>query len=209
MFEDRYDAGRQLAERLTAYKDDPNALVLAIPRGGLEIGYLIATMLQVPLDIVLAKKIGFPGNPEFAIGAVSAEDALIDRGFAITPPMKEYIDEQIEQIRTVLAQRARRYRGDREPLSLEGKTVIVTDDGIATGRTLQATIGLIKRQRPAKIVVAIPVGPAENVESLRNRVDEVICLQEPVPFFSIGQFYKRFEQISDDEAIELFHKAQA
>jgi len=207
MFKDRYDAAAKLAQQLMSYKGDPNVVILAIPRGGLELGYVLSKELQVPLDIVLTKKIGFPGNPEYAIGALSLEDDFVDERLAMTPDIKEHVDKEIKRLRAMLLERDVQYHKKTKPIPLEGKTVIITDDGIATGRTLHATIQVVKKKQPANIIVAIPVAPPEAITNLKDMVDQVVCLETPTPFFSVGQFYDIFRQVEDEEAIRLLDEA--
>lgn len=204
MFKDRFDAGRQLAQRLQAYKDDPRAVILAIPRGALEIGSVLSQELHIPLDVVLTKKIGYPGNPEYAIGAVSLDNVIIDkRALELSGAMETYLKQEIETIRNTLRERSRAYHHQRPAVPLAGKIVIITDDGIATGKTLEVTIDLIKKENPAKIVVAVPVASKEALHLIRKKVDEVICLEVPEIFMSVGQWYAHFDQVDDEQAIAL------
>lgn len=207
MFNDRFDAARQLIPYLEAYRDNPTAIILAIPRGGLELGSVLARGLHLPLDVILSKKIGFPGNPEYAIGAVSLENVTISPQFADVPELEDYITEQIVEIRKLLNERNAQYRGNKPPLNLTDKIVIVVDDGVATGNTLRATLALIRQHRPAKIVVALPVAPATTLAELRKEADEVVCVLVPQVFLSVGQFYRHFYQVSDDEAIRLLQES--
>lgn len=207
MFINRFDAGHQLAERLTAYANNPNAIILAIPRGGLELGYVLAKELHLPLNIVLTKKIGYPGNPEFALGAVSADHVYIDDRFKDVAELQTYIAHQVQEIRELLHERALRYRQGKEPLSIKDKIVIVVDDGVATGSTLTATLMLIKQEDPKKIIVALPVAPPEALKRLQLHADELICVKVPDLFFGVGQFYQNFSQVDDEEAIRLLHEA--
>ncbi len=204
MFKDRFDAGKKLAEQLIKYKNNAHTIILAIPRGAVEIGAVLSQELHLPLDIILTKKIGYPGNPEYAIGAVSADNVIIDkRALEFSGALEAYLKQEIESIRRLLQERSALYHAIRRPLSLENKTVIITDDGIATGKTLEATIDLIKKQHPAKIVVAVPVGSKEALHLIKKKVDEVICLEIPENFMSVGQWYERFEQVDDEQAIQL------
>lgn len=199
MFEDRIDAGIQLAEKLMKFKDE-NVVVLAVPRGGLPIGVIIAKALNAPLDVVLTKKIGHPYHKEYAIGAASLEDIILSDTLGVS---KNYIEKETTRIRTKLKERHNQYYRHHTPVDLANKTVIVVDDGIATGNTLLATVELISKQKPDKIVVAIPVAPDSGVSKFKNspKVDETICLLVPNNFQAVGQFYMKFEQVSDQEAI--------
>lgn len=208
IFKDRFDAAKKLAERLKSYKDNKDVVIIAIPRGALQIGAILAKELHAPLDIVLTKKIGAPRNPEFAIGFVSLEDHYVSSEFAEEEAWKPYINKEIDHIRAVLKERYKKYKGEQKPLLLKDKIVIVTDDGIATGNTLIAALKLIRKQNPKKIVVAVPVGPKENIGRVAQYTDEMICLEQPPYFYAIGQFYEQFAQVEDDEAIRLLHESQ-
>jgi putative phosphoribosyl transferase len=204
MFKDRFDAGHKLAEKLQKYKDDSNAVILAIPRGALEIGSVLSRELHIPLDVILTKKIGYPGNPEYAIGAMSLETIIIDRrAIEFSGELESYLKKEVEEIRQLLHERSKAYHGNKEPISLENKIVIVTDDGIATGRTLEVTLDLIKKQHPAKIIVAVPVASKEAINLIKKKVDEVICLEVPDFFMSVSQWYDHFDQVNDEQAIAL------
>lgn len=207
MFKDRYDAAYQLVTHLTKYSDDPSAIVLAIPRGGLELGYVLARELHLPLDISLTKKIGHPGNPEYGIGAVSQQNIIISRDFEHIPELQGYLEQQVSHIRQLLHERNKLYRDNKPPLDLYDKIVIVVDDGVATGNTLLATLALIRKSKPRKIVVAIPVAPASTLDRLRIEADEVICLKIPEMFFGVAQVYEKFDQVDDKEAVRLLHEA--
>lgn len=201
MFKNRQDAAQQLADKLSKYKED-EGVVLAVPRGGVPVGYEIAQKLDWPLDIVLSKKIGHPTNKEYAIGAVSLTGQIVNQD---VPVSRDYIEAEIARIRTVMQNTYHKYMEDKAPEIVTDKTVILTDDGVATGHTLLSTIDLIKRDKPAKIVVAIPVSSPEALRKIEERVDEVICLGAPVNFRSVGQFYETFDQTTDEEVIENLH----
>ena len=202
-FNDRFDAGEQLAGRLQKYAKT-YAIILAIPRGGVETGYAIATSLHLPLNVVLTKKIGYPGQEEYAIGAVSLT------GIVLNPDIKlpqSYIDSETARIRKLLEERYVFFTGKRAPVSLKGKIAIIVDDGIATGNTMFAAIDAVKSQNPEKIVVAVPVGPPSAIEQLKAIADEVVCLHAMPDFFAVGQFYLEFEQVDDARAVSLVEKA--
>lgn len=207
-FKDRFDAAHQLVPYLKNYAHNPDAIIIAIPRGGLQLGSVLAQELHLPLDIILTKKIGYPGNPEYAIGAVSLHHAIITQDFADIEGLRSYIEQQIFNIRRLLQERSVLYRGDQPPVNLKDKIVIVVDDGVATGNTLMATLLLIKQDKPQKIIVALPTAPPQAVERLRHEADDVICLASPERFLSVGQFYQNFEQVDDQEAIRLLHEAK-
>lgn len=203
-FKNREDAGRNLAQRLLELKER-NLVVIAIPRGGVTVAYQVAKALEAPLDIIIPRKLGAPGNPELAIGSVTEDGTLIInneliQGLRISA---EYIDkakeEQIEEIK----RRRKVYRDHRRPVNLKDKTVILVDDGIATGATMRAAIKSVYRQKPRSVIVAIPVAPPETVKVLKKEVDTILCLVIFEPFFAIGQFYEDFTQVSDKEVIEL------
>lgn len=204
MFKDRIDAGIQLANKLLPFKDK-NVVVLAIPRGGLPIGAIVAKALQAPLDVALSKKIGHPYNREYAIGAVSLENIILKDVSGIH---KNYIAEETERIREKLKKRHQQYYKNRQPEDLKDKIVIIIDDGIATGNTIRVTAEMVRAQKPKKVIVAIPVAPPSAVKSLEDssHIDQVICLQTPSDFMAVGQFYEFFNQVSDEEAIQLLEE---
>lgn len=207
MFTDRRGAAEALAKKLIRYKARKDTVILAVPRGGLAIGAVLADKLGLSLDIILTKKIGHPDNPEVAIGAVSLTGEAVDTALIERERIPAHdIASRIEWIRESLWQRYRMYRGASRPPSVAGKTVILTDDGAATGHTLLAAIELLRRDQAAKIVVAIPVAPPDTVELLESRVDEVVCLEVPLNFMAIGDFYEDFPQVSDDDALQLLRR---
>ncbi len=201
-FQDRTDAGRRLADALLDRSIEAD-IVLAIPRGGLPLGRAVADALGVPLDIVVASKIGAPHNPEFAIGAVARDGSAwldqdtIDR-FGID---EAYVERERRREAENADLKAERYRGDRGAPDLEGKTVVVVDDGVATGSTAIAAVRLVRERGAERVVLAIPVGPPDTVVELEGETDDVVCLSTPANFGAVGQFYDRFGQVSDDEAI--------
>ncbi len=201
MFSDRTDAGIQLSEKLKHHAKG-NVVVLAIPRGGLPVAAIVAKALNAPLDVALTKKLGHPYNREYAIGAVSLNNVVLSNAVGIT---KSYIEEETKRIREVLKKRYQQYYKNREAQSLKDKTVIIIDDGIATGNTVMATVELVHKQEPEKVVVAIPVAPKLSITKLKDSplVDEVVCLSTPFNFHAVGQFYEKFYQVSDEEAISL------
>ncbi|HJZ23564.1 MAG TPA: phosphoribosyltransferase family protein [Candidatus Babeliales bacterium] len=204
MFKDRYDAAQQLARKLIKYKNNPNTVIIAIPRGALEIGYVLAKELHLPLDVVLIKKIGAPGNPELAIGALSMHSRILDPSFSVD---MKYVEEETMRLKNLLKERYKNYYKKNKPIDLKNKIVILTDDGIATGNTMFAAVNLIQEQEPQKIIIALPVGPTDTIKQLKEKVDIVICLLTPEPFYAIGAFYQNFAQVDDTEAIRLLHEA--
>ncbi len=201
MFEDRTDAGIQLAQKLSDATPE-NAVVVAIPRGGLPVASIVAKELNAPLDVVLTKKIGHPNNKEYAIGAVSMENVIMND---VTGVSNLYISEEVEEIRKKLNVRQKQYYKESNPINLTNKTVFIIDDGIATGNTILATVDLISKQNPKKVVVAIPVAPPSAIRNLEKhpKVHEVVCLLTPENFRAVGQFYERFFPVSDEEAIAI------
>ena len=204
MFRDRTEAGEQLAELLK--REDVTAdIVLAIPRGGLPIGRAVADELRVALDIIVSKKIGAPGNPELAVGSAASDgsiwlnDDLIER-LGLDP---DRIRREGKSVAESAREKAERYRGSRQSPNLEGKAVLIVDDGVATGATMIACVRLARQAGAARVVVAVPVGPPDTVENLRSEADEVFSLQTPTHFGAVGQFFDSFRQVSDEEAIEL------
>lgn len=205
MFQDRRDAGRRLAHRLGAYKGRAG-LVLAVPRGGIPVGAEVARALGMPLEPLLSKKIGHPLNPEYAIGAVTLEDRLLsDR----TDVSEAYLEAETERLRKALREQMLRLTEGRKPRPVAGKTVIVVDDGIATGSTLLCTLPMLRRRNPARIVVAVPVAPPEALERLRELADEVLCLQTEEAFSGVGAFYSYFRQVEDAEAAEMLRSFES
>ncbi|MBI3133964.1 MAG: phosphoribosyltransferase [Bacteroidetes bacterium] len=202
MFKDRNDAGEQLAEELKDYTNNPDALVVAIPRGGVVPGAVIAKKLGLPLELALVKKIGHPANPEYAIGAASLQNITLNRNADITDTD---LYKTVERIRTELKRRTMLFYKHRKPASLAGKIVILTDDGVATGNTLLKSIELIRHEKPKQLIVAVPVGPPDTIIYLKKVADHVICLHAPPFFQAIGAFYENFEQVSDEEAVAIFN----
>ena len=202
MFRDRIEAGLLLAHKLRKYKNDAG-IVLAVPRGAVPVAYAVARELGFPLEIILTKKIGHPMNREYAIGAASLSDHFIIPHDDVPD---EYIEWELQRIRTKLKSMYKQFMGDREPESLEGKTVIVVDDGIATGNTLMATINIIRKSNPGKIVVGVPVASRSAVIKLSKEVDEVIAVLIPEVFYGVGAFYENFEQVDDEEVMFYLEK---
>jgi predicted phosphoribosyltransferase len=203
-FENRHDAARQLAPLLKKYKRR-NAVILAIPRGGVPIGCYLAKELHLPLDLLMVKKISHPANKEYAIGAVFIEGERIEEGEDLP---KNYIQEQIESIRSQLKKRYLNFKGLKKPLDLEGKIVIVVDDGIATGRTVCACIPMLKKKNPAKLIIAAPVVSHEARCKISTQVDDFICLHTPYPFIGVGRFYNDFTQVEDADVTRMLRETE-
>jgi len=203
LLRNRVEAGKQLAKAVKTASE--NAIVLAVPRGGVVVGYEVAQALCLPLDVIVTKKIGAPDNSELAIGAV-AEDGtfILDEELArrLFVPM-EYISGEVERMRQEIQRRLVRYRGDIKYPSLKNREVIVVDDGVATGSTLKAALRLLRNKGAKAITVAIPVGPSDTIRELETLADRVVCLITPEPFYAIGQFYEDFAQTSDEEVTKL------
>jgi putative phosphoribosyl transferase len=210
VFRDRREAGRQLAGRLRRYRDQPRTVVLGLPRGGAVPAAEIAAALRLPLDVIIARKIGAPGNPEFAIGAIAegGDAYLNEEGLALSRASREYVANEIRHQRSEITRRQERFR-DGRALSLPDKpTVILVDDGVATGSTVIAAIRALRHQRVARLVLAIPVAPPDTVAMLRDMVDELVVLSTPLLFWAVGAFYEDFQQVSDDEVCQLLAQAK-
>lgn len=208
-FRDRSEAGRLLAKELRHYEHQPDAIVLALPRGGVPVGYEVAAELGLPLDVFVVRKLGVPGQRELAMGAVASggvrvlnEDVLRAMPFAAATVAAITAEETLE-----LKRRERDYRQDRPAPELEGKTVILVDDGLATGATMLAGIAALRRREPAKIVVAVPVCPPETLGEIERAADEVVVLFAPAWFRGVGQFYHDFAQLSDQTVRDLLARA--
>lgn len=205
ILKDRIEAGMLLSDKLKKYQDS-NTVILAVPRGGVPVGYVIAKKLNLPLDIVLSKKIPHPFNKEFAIGAVSLDSMILDEHPDVP---KEYINEEIVRLRRSLDEKYKLYAGNREPLDIKGKNVIIVDDGIATGNTLLASIEMLRKRKPAKIIVAVPVVPEDVVEIFQEKADEFVYILAPRYFRGVGGFYEEFGQVEDVEVIRILKESAA
>jgi predicted phosphoribosyltransferase len=205
MFKDRKDAGTQLAEQLKEYIGQENMIVLALPRGGVVTGVEIAKRLRAPLDVLLVRKIGHPWQPELAVGAISEtgnivynEDVVASAGVT-----KEYMRGEAARQREEIARRQQLYRNGRKLVNLRGKTVILVDDGVATGATMKAAVETLKRQQVGKLVVAVPVAPPGTAEELQKTANVFVCLDMPEDFMSVGSYYEDFMQVTDAEVMKL------
>jgi len=211
IFRDRTEAGKYLATKLLSYKDRPDVLVLALPRGGVPVAFEVAQALRVPLDIFLVRKLGVPGHEELAMGAISTGGVRV-----LNEDIVDYlrIPEQVidavaaEELKE-LERRELAYRGNRAEPDVKGKTVILIDDGLATGSTIRAAAQALRQQQPARIVVAVPVSAPETCDEYRIGVDEIICAVTPEPFLGVGTWYLDFPQTTDDEVRDLLERARA
>ena len=202
MFANREQAARQLTERLQAYAGT-HPLVLAIPRGGVPMGNIVADALGGELDVVLVHKLGAPGNPELAIGAVSEHGTVFPRTLAQSAGSQEdYIRREAERQLQTLRRRRETYTPDREAVSPEGRTVIIVDDGVATGATMTAALQTVRQEQPRRLIAAMGVAPPKAVEALRTKADEVVCLETPRAFTAVGQAFAEFDEVTDAAVIE-------
>jgi len=209
LFRDRADAGRQLAPLLRAYRS-PETLVLALPRGGVEVGYEVARLLGAPLDVIVARKLGAPGQRELGIGAIAPGGVRVldQMTIALLRISAEQIDAVVAEETVEMARRERNFRGGRPALDLAGRTVILVDDGLATGVTARAAAAAIRAAGPQRIVLAVPVCAPETAADLRPEVDDLICVESPSDFLAVGRWYEDFDQTSDDEVIDLLARAR-
>jgi len=210
MFRDRTQVGKMLGERIRQLKIT-NPVVLAIPRGGLPVAKEIALALKAPLDVVITRKIGAPGEPEYAVGAVTQEgEMILDKEVVRSLGISEqYLKQESARQTQEIKERMRKYRGDKPSTQLGGRTVIIVDDGIATGSTMLAAIKSVKMKKPSSIVLAVGVAPPDTIMKLSKEVDRVICLDTPEPFYAIGEFYEHFEQVEDEDAKRILNEVNA
>ncbi len=210
IFKDRADAGRELAKRLGNYANRADTIVLGIPRGGVAVAFEVAQALHLPLDIFLSRKLGVPGQEELAFGAIAANDGrfLDEQVIRATGISEQQIESITEKVKETLQKRAVLYRGTRPALRVEGLTVILVDDGIATGASAYAAIRALREMKPARLIVAVPVAPASTCAWLRDAVDELVCPCMPKNFYAVGQYYVRFRQVTDEEVTDLLRRAE-
>ena len=203
LFRDRHDAGRRLAQQLLHYKEAKDTIVIALPRGGVVVGYDISMALRLPLDVLITRKLGTPSNPELAMGALAETgyrhlNEEVVQEYRVS---KKELDEETRRQRTEISRRIQRYRGGRALSSLKGQTIIMVDDGIATGATFFASLGALLKAESVRVVAAVPVAPPRVLAELKMLVDEVVVLHTAEWFFGIGQFYDQFPQVEDDEVV--------
>ncbi|HEY6007314.1 MAG TPA: phosphoribosyltransferase [Geobacteraceae bacterium] len=205
VYRDRKDAGKRLAERLMHYRDKADVIVLGLPRGGVTVAYEVARALHCPLDILIVRKIGFPGNPELAAGAVSETGSVVFNEDIVARygVSRAYLDEETARQKEEIARRITLYRGGKGVPPLTGKTVILVDDGVATGATAKAAISTLKKERIAKLVVALPVASWEAEQEMAPLADEWVCLQAPADLMAVGYYYADFTQVEDAEVVAM------
>lgn len=208
-FENRHDAGRQLAKALAGQHYD---VVLSLPRGGVPVAYEVAMHLQLPLDVLVVRKLGAPGHAEFGIGAVVDGDpsqvVMNSQTVEMLQVPEHYIEEEIQRQKREITRRRQAYRGDRAPVNVNGRRVLLIDDGIATGGTAKAAVRALQQAGAATVTLAVPVAPASTLDELAGDVDDVICLATPEPFSAVGEHYRDFTQTSDDDVIGLLQAAR-
>lgn len=209
LFRDRTEAGRELARELAAYAGRADVRVLALPRGGVPVGYEVAKTLHAPLDVFLVRKLGVPGYEELALGAIATDGVRVLNEEAVRA--LGVTDSQIDAVaaheQRELERRERAYRGDRPPPDVRGQVAILVDDGLATGSTMRAAVAALRRLGPARIVVAVPVGAPETCAGFRDVADETVCAREPEPFHAVGLWYRDFSQTTDEEVRDLLARA--
>jgi putative phosphoribosyl transferase len=211
LLRDRIHAGRLLADRLTRYAREPALLVLALPRGGVLVGFPVAEALNAPLDVVIVRKLGVPGQSELAMGAIASGGVCVLSHELIETlgiPSRA-VEAVIAREEQELARREALYRGGAPAPQIRGRTIILVDDGIATGATIRAAAALVRRQQPGRLVIAAPVASPSTCAELADQADEIVCLARPEPFFAIGDFYEDFHQVSDEEVRDLLQRAAA
>lgn len=210
LFKDRIDAGEQLAEELTEYKHKKDVIVLGLPRGGIPVAYKVAEELDAPLDVFIVRKLGVPGHKELAMGAIASGDirVLNERIVNSLGISNKSIASVAAQEERELERRQNEYRGDRPMPELSDKIILLIDDGIATGATMRAAIEAINSKNPKKLVVAVPTAAHDTCESLKEKVDKLICLKTPQPFFGVGRWYQHFGQTTDEEVKKFLDKSE-
>lgn len=208
-FRDRYEAGRQLAAKLSAYAERPGMVVLALPRGGVPVAFEVARALNAPLDVFLVRKLGVPGHEELALGAIASGgvrvlNAEVVRALDIAPDTIEAVTTREEE---ELARRERAYRDDRPPPEVTGRTVLLVDDGLATGATMRAAVAALRAEDAGRLVVAVPVAAPDTCDAFRAEVDEIVCAVTPEPFYAVGLWYADFTPTTDAEVHDLLARA--
>ena len=209
LFRDRAEAGAFLARKLAAHAGRQDTVVLALPRGGVPVAFEVAKSLNAPLDVFIVRKLGVPGQEELAMGATATGRVrVLDQDIITTLGISdEVLDSVIAKEERELERREELYRGDRPPCQIEGKTVILVDDGLATGSTMRAAVLALRRRKPARVIAAVPVAAVSTCEEFKDEVDEIICATTPKPFYAVGQWYEDFSQTTDAEVQELLRRA--
>jgi putative phosphoribosyl transferase len=210
-FHDRTDAGQQLAVQLMTYANSPDVVVLALPRGGVPVAYEVAQALNAPLDVFLVRKLGLPGQEELALGAIASGGVTVLNSEVVDALRipNDVIEKIAAQEQRELERRERLYRDDRQPPDVRGKTVILVDDGLATGASMYAAATALRELGPDRIVVAVPTAAPETCDAFRDAVDEIVCAITPDPFYAVGLWYEDFSQTTDDEVRDLLARAQS
>ena len=210
MFKNREEAGELLAQELAAFRNDPNAILLALPRGGVVVAYQLSLALHLPLDVLITRKIGAPGNPEYALGAVSETGAVYWNQEALSglSLSERELAAAVQAQQKEVTRRVALYRQGRPFPTLKDRTVILVDDGLATGATFFASITTARQAHPRRIIGAIPVGPRSTVQEARSLVDQLVVLRVPEPFYAVGNFYRDFEQVEDREVLQYLNLAE-
>lgn len=210
-FADRAEGGHELAKALSRYRGASDAIVIGLPRGGVVTAAAVAKDLGLPLDVLIVRKLGTPGHEELAMGAIGPGGVRVlnEEVVSALRIAPEKIEMEARRERIELERRERLYRGSRPPLDFAGKTVILTDDGLATGSTMWVAVAVVRSHKPARIVLAVPVAPPDTLARFRPAVDELVCLEEPEPFQAVGLWYREFAQVEDEEVVEMLQHAAA
>ena len=209
-FIDRTDAGKKLAEKLLEYKDKTNVIVLGLPRGGVPVAFEVAEAIDAPLDVFIVRKLGVPGQPELAMGAIASggirvmNENVVRRSGVSEQQIEEIAEKELQELK----EREEIYRGARPDIEISGKTVLLVDDGLATGASMRAAVSALKELDPEKIVVAVPTAPADTCKEFESLVDDVICLRTPSPFWGVGGSYQNFSQTTNEEVRELLARSE-
>lgn len=205
VFQNRRTAGQKLAERLVNYEGRADVVVLGLARGGLPVADEVARKLKVPLDVFLVRKLGVPGREELALGAIASGGVRVMNQDIVTSlrVSQRQIEDVAEREKSELERREKKYRGDRDRIELAGKVVILVDDGLATGASMRAAVDAVKSHHPEKVIIAVPTAPPDTCSALKRRVDEMICLETPSPFYGVGAWYESFPQVNDKEVTQI------
>lgn len=208
MFKNRTEAGRLLAEALQQHRQQKGTLVLGIPRGGVVVAWEVAQQLGLPVDVIVIKKIGFPGQEEFAVGAVGLDDYILNEGLMKRHDVSaQYLHDQIRLKQYEARQRHTLLRGDKPPVRVQNQTILLIDDGLATGTTMAMAVRIVEKQHPRQVIVAIPVAPPDAVSTMEKLADIVVCLHQPSDFRAVGHFYGDFREVTDEEVRSLLRSA--